>query len=401
MARILWVMGWFPLPPDKGVRIRLSQLLDTLAAHHRLTLVVLADPEAEVERYREDLAARCEALFVFRRPEFRPTRWRAIRGFFSPTPRWLVDVEQPEVHARVRQLCQERTFDLILASQLPSAMYVRSLEGVPKILDEVESGLFLDQVRMASGPIRRARRAMMWWKYARFMRGLLAAFDACTVVSEEEAQILRRIAPGARVAVIPNGIDLGRYAGVKETPEPDTLIFTGAPTYWANRDALEFFAEAIWPEIRRRRPGARFFITGRTPEGVALPRPSGWIYTGYVEDVRPWVARAWALAVPLRFGGGTRVKILEAMALGTPVVSTRKGAEGLDLPHPEALLVADTPDGFVGEVLALLEDPERRARQSRLVREAVRAYDWRSLGDRYLQLVEDVIGERAGLVARH
>ena len=95
------------------------------------------------------------------------------------------------------------------------------------------------------------------------------------------------------------------------------------------------------------------------------------------------------------------MKILEAMALGTPVVSTRKGAEGLDLPHPEALLVADTPDGFVGEVLALLGDPERRARQSRLVREAVRAYDWRSLGDLYLQLVEDVIGERAGLVARH
>lgn len=393
MARILWLMGWFPLPPDKGVRIRLAQLLDTLAAHHRLTLVVLADPEAEVERYRAELAARCEAFYVFRRREFQPTRWRAVRGFFSSAPRWLIDVELPEVHVRVRQLCREQTFDLIIASQLPSALYVRRLNSVPKILDEVECGLFLDQVRMARDPFQWARRMLMWWKYARFLRVLSRDFTTCTVVSDVEAQILRRVAPEARVAVIPNGIDLTRYQRIEETPEPDTLIFTGAPTYWANRDALKFFAEAIWPEIQRHRPAAQLWITGRLPEGIALPRPPGWTYTGYLEDVRPYVARAWVMVVPLRFGGGTRLKILEAMALGTPVISTLKGAEGLVFREEGAVTIADRPQDFARAVVDLLGDPDGRARQSRIVREAVRDYDWARLGERYLQLVERVIHE--------
>lgn len=399
MARILWVMGWFPLPPDKGVRIRLAQLLDTLAAHHRLTLVVLADPEAEVERYRADLEARCEALYIFRRREFQPTRWRALRGFLASTPRWLVDVEMPEVHTLVRRLWRTQAFDLILASQLPSALYVRSLAGVPKVLDEVESGLFLDQVRMASDPLRRARRRLMWWKYERFMRRLLPAFDACTVVSEVEAEILRGIAPGARVVVIPNGIDLARYQGIQEPPEPDTLIFTGAPTYWANRDALAFFAEAIWPEIRRHRPGVRLWITGRRPEGIPLPEPPGWTYIGYVEDVRPWVARAWAMVVPLRFGGGTRLKILEAMALGTPVISTPKGAEGLVFREAEAVSIAEDPQAFAREVVALLGDPAQRARASQIARAAVRDYDWARLQERYLELVERMIDGRDRVAA--
>ncbi len=399
MARILWVMGWFPLPPDRGVRIRLSQLLDTLAAHHRLTLVVLADPEAEVERYQGELAARCEALHIFPRREFQPTRWRAIRGFFSSMPRWLVDVERPEVHALVRRLSREQAFDLAIASQLPSALYVRGLRGVPKILDEVESGLFLDQVRRAADPLCRARRLLMWWKYVRFLRRLTRDFAACTVVSEVEARILRQIAPGARVAVIPNGIPLARYQGVEAAPEPDTLIFPGAPTYWANRDALEFFAAAIWPEIRRRRRGARLWITGRTPEGVVLPCPPGWVYTGYLEDIRPWMARAWAMVAPLRFGGGTRLKILEAMALGTPVVSTAKGAEGLVFRVPDAVEIADDPAAFARAVVALLEDPERRARQGQRARAAVQDYDWARLQMRYLHLIDEVTDGRGRMAA--
>ncbi len=399
MARLLWVMGWFPLPPDKGVRIRLAQLLDTLAARHRLTMVVLADPEAEVERYQGELAARCEALYIFPRREFQPTRWRAIRGLLSPLPRWLVDVELPEVHARVRQLAQEQPFDLIIASQLPSALYVRSLNGVPKILDEVECGLFLDQVRMARDPIQRMRRWLMWWKHARFLRALSRSFTACTVVSEVEADILRRIAPEARIAVIPNGIDRARYQGIEATPEPDTLIFTGAPTYWANRDALSFLAEAIWPAIRRQRPEARLWITGRLPEGVVLPHPPGWTYTGYLDDVRPQVARAWAMVVPLRFGGGTRLKILEAMALGTPVVSTPKGVEGLTFQDTGAVAIASEPQDFARAVVDLLRDPDRRARQSRIAREAVADYDWARIGERYLELVEQVIGERDRMAA--
>jgi glycosyltransferase involved in cell wall biosynthesis len=183
-------------------------------------------------------------------------------------------------------------------------------------------------------------------------------------------------------------------------PEPDTLIYPGALSYDANLDAMRYFLREIFPRIRAARPGVRLRITGKTtPEQrAALPSTEGVELTGYVHDIRAAVAGAWAEVVPLRAGGGTRLKVLEALAIGTPVVSTSKGAEGLDLAAGEDLLIADTPEQFAQATLKLLGDPMLRERLAARGRATVQArYDWRTIAGQLTDLVEQVVvarGER-------
>jgi len=203
--------------------------------------------------------------------------------------------------------------------------------------------------------------------------------------------------PGyAALEVVPNGVDIESYTGDFGSPVPDTLTFTGVLTYFANFDAIGFFLEEIWPRVRASRPGAKLWITGRT-EGVPLERLSldeGVNFTGYLDDIRPHVARSQVCIVPLRVGGGTRLKILEAMALGTPVVSTSKGAEGLDVTAGQDILIADEPQAFANAVLRLLDDADLRARLSENGRRLVsERYDWREIGTRLNAFLERVTEE--------
>src|SRR4030042_3095323 len=159
---------------------------------------------------------------------------------------------------------------------------------------------------------------------AQFLRG----FDACTVVSEGERMLVKGFAPSQCViGVVPNGVDLASYAGDFGSPKPGTLIYPGGLTYDANLDAMRYFLHQIFPLVRAQHPGVRLSITGRY-DGVPveqLPLGENIDLTGYIPDIRPAIAESWACIVPLRGGGGTRLKILEALALGPTVVSPRQG----------------------------------------------------------------------------
>jgi glycosyltransferase involved in cell wall biosynthesis len=197
--------------------------------------------------------------------------------------------------------------------------------------------------------------------------------------------------------VVPNGIDLDFYAGNFGTPESGSLIFPGALTYQANFDAMDFFLRQVFPSVKAKCPGVTLRITGRT-DGVSvdrLPLSEGVTLTGYLDDVRPCVARSWACVVPLHVGGGTRLKILEAMALGTPVVSTSKGAEGLEVTHGEDILIADTPTEFADALLRLLDDRALRARLATNGRKLVESqYGWEGIGEKLDQLLREVVKEK-------
>jgi glycosyltransferase involved in cell wall biosynthesis len=223
----------------------------------------------------------------------------------------------------------------------------------------------------------------------------LHQFDGCTVASQQERENVLSVAPNCRrVVVVPNGIDLDWYKGDFGAPEPGTLVFPGALTYDANFHAMAFFLHQIFPLVKARQPEVVLRITGKT-NGVpvdCLPLDGSVILTGYLDDVRPIVAQSWACVVPLRVGGGTRLKILEAMALGTPVVSTSKGAEGLEITPGENILIADEPTEFADAVLRLLYDPALRAKLTangqRLVREQ---YGWEQIGKKLDQFLHQVV----------
>jgi len=234
----------------------------------------------------------------------------------------------------------------------------------------------------------------MWAKLRVYVRGLLPRFAAVTVVSARERDLLRQIASGySAVALVPNGIDAAACAGVRAVHNPDTLIFTGAFTYKANHEAMVWFLSEVYPIIRQAAPRVRLTITG-DHAGKPLPPAEDVTLTGFVDDVRPLVAGAGAAVVPIRQGGGTRLKILEAMALGTPVISTTKGAEGLAAIDGKHLLLGDTPEAFAAAVLKLHAEPALRQSLANNARQLIsELYDWEVVLPRFMGLVEGVASQ--------
>ncbi len=389
--KILFLSSWFPYPPDNGSRLRAFYLLQGLAQKHEVTLITFTDPEQSPQD-AAPLNALVPRVITFPRRMYQPRRAQALAGFFSAQPRSLADTFDPHVEQSLRETAREG-FDLIFAFQLSMAVYARSQPNPAKIFDEVELGLYADLYRNARG-IARLRHGLTWYKYTRYIRNLTRAFPQVTVVSALEREMLARAGvPLNRIQVVPNGVDCENEKFADAPREPFTLIYNGALTFDANYDAMRYFVSEILPRLRVLEPRVHIKITGRAPQFAIneLSQDNVVSFTGYVADARAAVAGAAVCVVPLRKGGGTRLKILEAMAVGTPVVATSKGAAGLALQDQEHLLIADTPEEFARATLRLLHDPALRSKLARAARERVcQEYDWRVIQKKMERLVEQV-----------
>lgn len=393
-VHILFLSRWFPYPADNGSKIRILGLLEHLAQRHRVSLLSFVPPDEPAHAGRmAALREYCDRIEVVPYRDFRASSPRALTGLLSRRPRFLVDTYHPEMADLVSRTLRQNTYDLVVASQLDMAPYAVAHPRLPAILDELELAPFRAPRR--SDSLRgRWRASLTWLKLSGYLRQILPRFSACTVASEMERDYLGEITPQlSNVHVLPNAIDLSRYMLPYDPPEPKTLVYSGALTYAANYDAVVHFAQDILPIIRQADPQVRLRVTG-AHTGVDLGPISqhpGIELTGYVEDVRPVVAQSWAAVVPLRQGGGTRLKILEAMALGTPVVATPKGAEGLQVTDGQDILLASRPDAFAASVIQLLQSPALRSRLAAGGRSLVAAkYDARNIGERLCALVEEV-----------
>jgi len=217
-----------------------------------------------------------------------------------------------------------------------------------------------------------------------FEKRALRDFDAHITVSQRDAERLRTISPDARIFVIENGVDIDFYSDLGANDESRRrLVFVGSMDYHANIDAAVNFAREVWPQVRERQPKLIFTIVGKdpAPEVRGLAQIHGIEVTGTVDDVRPFYRDASVSVVPLKVGGGSRLKILEAMAAGVPVVSTTLGAEGLEVHHDENILIADTNEQLVAAITSVIENKTRRDHLSAAGRALVSSrYDWSSLG---------------------
>ncbi len=310
-------------------------------------------------------------------------------------PRSYVETYEPEITRHLQEKIRARACDAVLCSELTAYYGWNVADHVPVIVDELDPSRYVEAMNQPAMR-QRMRTALTWWKYRRFIRLLLARGVGGTTASEREAGLLRCLtARPDRVVVIPNGIALPERSG-GAAREPRRLVYSGAPTYAPNLDAVTFFAEEILPRVRARVPDACLAVTGAT-EGAALgdlASTPGIVFTGWLADIRTYVATSRVCVVPLRHGGGTRLKILEAMALGTPVVATRKGAEGLDLTHGEDLLLADTAEEFADATVRLLCDDDLHARIAGHARETVAArYEWDRIGAEMRAMVACLIGD--------
>ena len=386
--RILFLSRWYPWPPDNGSKLRIYNLLQALAKAHEVTLLSFAE-ESACAPADSPLGAICASVRTVPRRPYEPAAARAVIGAIGFTPRYFASVRCRRMEDEIKRAVARSDFDCIVASELDMAAYRDCLGDTPAIFEELELGYVHDRYRHASSVPLKARRWLTWQKHRRYVAGLVERYQAVTVVSPAERRLVKRIAPrGPRITVIPNGIDTNDYTSQPGQVDASRLISTGSFDYEPNYKGMIWFQEFVYPRLKDRIPRLKIVVTGRH-RNKPLPHSHSVTRTGYVEDVRPLVAGSACAIVPLREGGGTRLKILEAMALGTPVVATPKGAEGLDVADGRHLLIAHSPEEFADAIVRVLNSSALRRQLGVRARELLsEKYDWGRITPEFLNLVE-------------
>ena len=394
--KILFISPWFPYPPENGSKIRIFNLIKVLSNRHNIRLISFVRDGEHVDLKGLEGICRIEPTIPWR--EFAPHSLKSLTGFLSPTPRSVIGTYSQQMAKQLQLALALDPPDLIIASQLYTAIYAGRKLDIPAIFDEVELGLVSQNWSNHSSPVIKLRKQLNWAKTKTYTRRLIKQYDACTVVSDRERELLTEVVDGnVPVHVVPNGVDLAFHRPGISSPQPNTLIYHGALTFNANFDAMSYFLQDILPIIRVQVPEVTLTITG-TIQGVDLshlPLDDHIIFSGFLPDIRPAVAGAWACVVPLRSRWWYEIKDFEAMALGTPVIATLKAAEGICITPGKNILLADTPEEFSAQTVRLLNDNQLRDELAKNGRELVeKNYGWDAIGTSFDRLIDIVMNKR-------
>ncbi len=364
MKELLFLAHRIPYPPNKGDKIRSYNLLKHLTRDYRVHLGAFVDDPADW-RHAGELRRLCaEVHLVSLRP--RLARLKSLSGLLRGEALTLPYYRDVSMAAWVDRMLRQRGLERVLVFSAAMAQYVRdpAHHHLNRVIDFVD--VDSDKWRQYGS----AQRGPMGWVYRRegdallqFERDVAGEFSASVFVSAEEADLFRRLAPesGPRLTHVSNGVDLGYFSPREDYPDPypaDTavLCFTGAMDYRANADAVDWFAREVFPAVHQALPGARFYVVGARPTRSVrqLATLPGVEVTGAVRDIRPYLAHARAAVAPLRIARGVQNKVLEAMAMGRPVLATRAAMDGIvQVPGLESL-VADEPDELAARAIAVL-----------------------------------------------
>jgi glycosyltransferase involved in cell wall biosynthesis len=387
-------------PTNTGARLRNFHLAKELGRQFSVTVLQLTPPGEPIpDAHNSDLFEK--VITVPRERGYTPGR--IVRGIVGPLPIPVLNYFAPRAFTTFSELLETRSFDAVQLESVHLFMYlsaIRATRKTPKLLVDwhnIESELMKRYAEQTKNLARKAVAFRTAQLLARTERKLLQQAAGHTVVSEREKLALLKLAPGAKVQVIANGVDTNAFecaASVRTGNDRRlNLLFVGSMDYHANIDAVTWFVLGPWTEIARRFPSMHFVIAGRQPAPEVQALASDRVHvTGTVSDLAKVYSEAFAVLVPLRVGGGTRLKILEAMAAGVPVISTRLGAEGLNAREGAHLLIADTGDQMGSSIAALLESTEVRVNLIRSGRQLVeQEYDWGMLGQRLARFYTDVV----------
>jgi glycosyltransferase involved in cell wall biosynthesis len=373
--------------------------VSALSRRHRVTLVTThgsGDDPAGLARQLPD----CHRIhsIPFAVPKLGDARFpiAVARSWLSADPVDLWKWRVSEVRAEVERLLRENSVDVCVSDFLFAAANVPMPARVPVVLFE-HNVEYLIWKRLSAIEPRLWRRALFeieWRKLRRREGAVCSRADLTIAVSEEDRNRLASLAPEASVTSIPTGVDTNYFTPSTTAEIPARLVFTGSMDWQPNEDAVAHFVDAILPRIRREVPDVSFAVVGRRPGARlrAIAERAGIIVTGTVDDVRPHIAEAAVYVVPLRAGGGTRLKIFEALAMQKAVVSTTVGAEGLALTPGQEYVAADDPEAFAQEVIALIRTPQRRRLLGQAGRFLVEThYSWPQVARQFEAACEDVV----------
>jgi len=401
--RILWVKVGGLWPRNTGGRLRSLHIVSELSRRHRVILLTTHGPGDDPEGLAAALPECGQVVSLpHRPPKLGSARFplAVARSWLSALPVDLWKTRVPALRDEVNRLIAAGEVDLCVADFLFAAPNVPLGAGVPVVLfaHNVEH-LIWRRLREADRRMwRRGLLGVEWRKVRRYEATVCARARLTLAVSEADRVRLAAMAPGARVAAIPTGVDTDHFAPAGAPETAGHVVFTGSMDWFPNEDAVLYFIDAILPSIRRDAPDAVLTVAGRntTARMRAAAEREGVTVTGTVEDVRPYLAREAVCVVPLRVGGGTRLKIFEALAMGKAVVSTSVGAEGLPLVAGEHFLRADDPADFADAVVRLLRDRDLRRRLGLTGRRLVEArHSWARVAREFEARCEEVVDRHA------
>jgi polysaccharide biosynthesis protein PslH len=407
--KILWLNSGLLLPLDKGGKLRTWHIMRHLAARHDITYVSFAEPSllSAAEPNREGMRAVCSRLETIARTDTAKGTWRfhadVAKYILDPAPYAVAKYRSSAYRARVQRLLATERFDALVCDFLPPVVNLPDVLSCPSVLftHNVEAEIWRRHAEHAAKPVSRRLLVQQWRRMLRFERNALARFDLVLAVSDADQQTFERLYPRALRApihVVQTGVDTSFFKPDAGTPERTHMVFTGSMDWLPNEDGMAYFCREILPRIREAEPRATLSIVGRSPTPTVrrLAEEHDVEVTGRVDDIRPHVARGAVYVVPLRIGGGTRLKIFEAMAMGKAVVSTTVGAEGLPVTSGRDVAIADDPAGFAKAVVHLMRDvPARQAIEAAARRLVVERYDWSAVALDFEEALLRAAAERA------
>lgn len=359
-----------PYPPIAGGRVETYRLVEGLVdAGHDVTVVAAGDPDTGAEMAAESGA---DVRTVDHDRSQRPGQ--LVRNLATSDPLPVMKFREGPYADEVRETLGSSPFDVLHLHTLQTSFLARDLDvSIPRVvrLTNVKSLIFRQFASYTSNPAKAAYSYLQYRKTRRYERGITAHADVTLAITNDDRDFLRDLGAPGRVETLPAGIDVSRFdeALAVEDGEP-VVTFFGSMDYHPNEDAALWFTDEIWPEIRASHPEAALELVGKGPseELRALADDPSVTVTGFVDDITEWVARASVVAIPIRVGTGVRIKILHAMAMGKPVVSTSAGIQGIEVTDGVQARVRDDPSVFAGAVTDLLERPEDRAEIGRAAR---------------------------------
>jgi sugar transferase (PEP-CTERM/EpsH1 system associated) len=398
--KILWVKAGGLVPPDTGGKIRSYNILRELARKHSVTLFSFYaahknDQHVSLQGIFDQV--KCVSLDM-PAPKSAHEFFHYLRYAISLESYSAMKFCRPPVKAALRTLLSEKQFDVIVCDFLFAAPAIPWDMPYPKVLftHNVEAMIWKRHYEVARNPLWKALSWREWKTMERAERAYLNRADHVLAVSESDASIFSKYLLSSKITVIPTGVDTEFFQQQHAEEVPNSLVFTGSMDWLPNEDGIFYFAEQILPRIRQQLPEVKLWVVGRKPsrrlQEISQREPHITI-TGWVEDVRPYLAKGAVCIVPLRIGGGTRLKIYEAMAMGKAVISTTVGAEGLPVQNRENVLIADGELDFSRACIELLGNPALRNQIGSTARKLVCAkYGWPKIADAFSDVLEKVVG---------
>jgi sugar transferase (PEP-CTERM/EpsH1 system associated) len=398
---VLWLSHFVPYPPKGGNLQRSFNLLREVAKNNRVFLLAfnqksLLPSEEKLKESVEQLRSFCRCVQAFEIPCEKST-WSWIKlllgNLFSPLPYSVKKFQSEKMAQAIQTIMRDHEIDLVHFDTVALAEYSRYSTRGKKVLNHhnVESALLLSRASQEKNPLARFYLRLQGNKLSRYEKRTCGTFDSNIVVSELDKDKLKDHSPKTEVEVVPNGVDTSYFAVSDAQVRKNNLIFAGGMNWFPNRDAVLYFSENIWPLLKKEIPDVSFTLIGTAPPKkiTDLGRKEKIEVQGFVDDVRPYLARAAAYVVPIRAGGGTRLKILDAFACGKAVISTSIGCEGLEVTPGTNILIGDSPAEFAKQVIRVCTDSGLRKSLGEEGRKLVeQKYSWVTIGDSLNRIYE-------------